>query len=103
MFRHDPKRTGGGQRAAVFAVELVESIAINNQLPLVAARQVEVAHQAIPRIVFIAVARVVHTRPIVAPVPRVVLARITPSSIAPSVACFCWLSVKDARAVCCEG
>ena len=38
VFRHDAKRPDGGQRAAVFAVELVDSVAINDQLPLVAAR-----------------------------------------------------------------
>lgn len=38
VFRHDAKRADGGQRAAVFAVELVDSVAINDQLPLVAAR-----------------------------------------------------------------
>ena len=59
VFRHDAERTDGSQRAAVFAVKLVDSIAVNDQFPLVAARQVEVAHQAVARIVFIPVARVV--------------------------------------------
>ena len=81
VFWHDPKRTDGGQCAAVFAVKLVDSIAVNDQFALVAARQVEVAHQAVARIVFIPVARVVHARPFVAGIPRVVFARITPSSI----------------------
>jgi hypothetical protein len=63
MFWHDPKRTDSGQRTAVFAVKLVDSVAVNDQFPLVATRQVEVAHQAIPRIVFIPFARVVHARP----------------------------------------
>jgi hypothetical protein len=40
VFRHDPKRADGGQRAAVFAVELVNSIAVNDQFPLVGPRQV---------------------------------------------------------------
>lgn len=77
VFRHDAKCTDDSQRAAVFTVELVDSIAINNQLPLIAPRQVEIAHQAFQRIVFIPVARVVHARPFVAAIPRVVFARIT--------------------------
>lgn len=81
VFRHHRERTNGGQRAAIFAVELVDSIALNNQLPLVGARQVEVAHQGFTRIVFITVPRVVHAQPVTAAVPRVVFARITPSRV----------------------
>ena len=40
MVRHEPKRTDGGQCTAVFAVKLVDSIAINDQFPPVTARQV---------------------------------------------------------------
>ncbi len=98
MFWHDPKRTDGGQCTAVFAVKLVDSVAVNDQFPLVAARQVEVAHQAIPSIVFIPVARVVHARPIVAAIPLVVIAGIThgASDTTPFVACvpLFGLSVK---------
>src|SRR5207248_1692892 len=81
VFRYDPKRTDGGQRAAVFAVKLVNSVAVNDQFPLVTSRQIEVAHQAISRIVFIAVARVVHAPPLVLGITGVVPAWIVPSSV----------------------
>jgi hypothetical protein len=80
MFRHDPKRTNGGQRAAVFAVELIHSVAVNDEFTLVTARQVEVAHQGVPRIV-IPVARVVHALPFLAVIPNVVFPWIIPSSV----------------------
>ena len=38
VFRHDTKRTDRGQRAAVFAVKLVDSIAVDDQFALVAPR-----------------------------------------------------------------
>jgi hypothetical protein len=81
VFRHDPERTDGSQRAAVFAVELVDSIAVNDEFPLVTARQVQIAHQAIARSLVITVACVVHARQFVAEIPRIVLARIIPSSV----------------------
>jgi hypothetical protein len=80
-FRDDAKRPDSGQRSAVFAVKLVHSVALNNQLALVAARQVEIAHQGVPRIVLVPVARVVHARPLVGGTTGVVLARIVPSSV----------------------
>ena len=87
--------------------KLVDSVAINDQFALVAARQVEVAHQAVPRIVFIPVARVVHARPFVAAIPRVVFARITPSSIGHrSLRCLraaVWVVREDALAVAARG
>jgi hypothetical protein len=58
VFRHDPKRADGGKSPAVFAVQLVHSVAINNQFALVAARQVDIPHQRFPRIVILAVARI---------------------------------------------
>jgi hypothetical protein len=39
-FRHDAERADGGQRTAVVAIELVDALAVNDQFPLVAARQV---------------------------------------------------------------
>jgi hypothetical protein len=79
VFRHDAKRTDGGQRAAVPAVKLEDSITVSDQFPLVAARQVEVTHQAVTRIVFIPVARST-ALPFIAAIPNVV-SRITPSSV----------------------
>jgi hypothetical protein len=76
VFGHDPKCAHGGERAAVFAVELVDSLAINDQFPLITARQIEIAHQDVTRVVCIPVARVVHARPLVAGIAR--FARITP-------------------------
>ena len=73
VFGHDAKGADGGQRAAVFAVQLVDAVTVNDQLALVAARQVEVAHQAVARIV-VPVAFVVHARAAV--LPLVTVARI---------------------------
>jgi hypothetical protein len=33
VFRHDAERTNGGQSAAVFAVKLIDSVPVNDQLP----------------------------------------------------------------------
>jgi hypothetical protein len=104
-FRHDAERADGSQRAAVFAVKIVDSVAINDQFPLVAARQVEVAHQGVPRIV-IPVARVVHALPFIAAIPNVVLAWIIPSSVRhrSSVRRSCGCVVReDALAVAARG
>jgi hypothetical protein len=81
VFQHDPESADSRERTAVFAVELVDSIAINDQFPLIAARQVQIAHQAIARIVVTTFGCVVHARQVVAESPRVVLARISPSSV----------------------
>ena len=78
---HDPKGANGGQRAAVLAVQFVDSVAVYNQLALLAARQVEIVHQAVARIVVVPVAVVVHARALVAALPLAVVARITPSSV----------------------
>lgn len=61
--------------------KLVDSIAINDQLPLVASRQVEIPHQDVTRVAFIPVARLVHTRPLIATIPGVVFAWITPAGV----------------------
>ena len=81
LFGHDPEGADGGQRAAVLAVQLVDAITINDQLALLAARQVEVVHQAVARIVVVPVTLVVHARPPVVAIPLAVFARITPSSV----------------------
>ena len=70
---HDPKGADGGQRAAVVAVQLVDAVTVHNQLALLAARQVEVAHQAFTRVV-VAVPFVVHA--LAAVLPPVTLARV---------------------------
>jgi hypothetical protein len=38
VFRHDPKRADSGKRPAVFAIQLVHSVAVNDQFALVATR-----------------------------------------------------------------
>jgi hypothetical protein len=59
VFRHDAERADGRQRAAVFAVKLVHSVAVNDQFPLIATRQIKVVHQSVAGIVWNPVARVV--------------------------------------------
>jgi hypothetical protein len=94
VFRHDAKCTDDRKRAAVVAVEFVDSVSVNDQFALIAARYVEVAHYGLTRIVFIPVARIVHARPLITAIPRVVFARITPSSIGhgfpPVLECCCF-------------
>ena len=71
-----------------------DAIAINDQLALVAARQVEVVRQAIARIVVVPVAFVVHARPSVVAVPLAVLAWGTPSAsdiVPPYVGAAVWV------------
>jgi hypothetical protein len=81
VFRHDAKRSDSSQRKAVFAVKLVDSIPFNDQFALVATRQVEVAHQAVARIVVVPVALIVHAGPAGVAISLAVFARITPSSV----------------------
>jgi hypothetical protein len=79
-FGYDSESADGGQRAAVLTIKLVHTVAIDDQLALLAARQVEVVHQSVARIVIVSVALVVHARALVA-IARSVLARIIPSSV----------------------
>jgi hypothetical protein len=39
---HDSERADGSQRTAVLAVQLVQTVAIDNELAFLAARQIEV-------------------------------------------------------------
>jgi hypothetical protein len=63
------------------AVQFVDSVAVYNQLALLAARHVQVVHQAVARILVVPVALVVHARALVTAFPLPVVARITPSSV----------------------
>jgi hypothetical protein len=81
LFGHNTEGADGGQRAAVLAVQLVDTITIYDQLALLASRQVEVVHQAVARIVVVPVTLIVHARPPVIAIPLNVFARITPSSV----------------------
>ena len=78
---HNTEGAHDGEGTTVLTVQLVDATTINNQLALLAARQVEVAHQAVARIVVVPVAFVVHAPPSVVAVPLTVLAWITPSSV----------------------
>jgi hypothetical protein len=78
---NDTEGADRGQCSAVLAVQFVDSVTINDQLALLAARQVEVVHQAVARIVVVAVALLVDARPPVVAIPLAVFARIIPSSV----------------------
>ena len=80
-FGHDTEGPDSGQRAAVLAVQLVSAVAIDDQFALLAARQVDVVHQAVAGVVIIPVALVVHARALIAATALSVLARISPSSV----------------------
>ncbi len=73
VLRHDPEGADGGQRAAVLAVQLVDVVADRDEFAFLAARQVEVPHQALARVV-VAVPVVVHT--LAAVLPSVTVARV---------------------------
>jgi hypothetical protein len=60
VLRHDAEGSNGGQRSAVFAVQLVGPVAVHDQLAFVAARQVEIARQPVTRVVVVSVPVVVH-------------------------------------------
>jgi hypothetical protein len=78
VFGHDTEGTDCGQGPAVLAIQLVDPNAMDHQFTLVAPRQVEVAHQGVPRIVIVPVAFVVHTRPFVVRTALAIFTRITP-------------------------
>jgi hypothetical protein len=44
LFGHDSERAYGGQRTTVLAVQLVDAVAIDNELAFVAPRQIEVVN-----------------------------------------------------------
>jgi hypothetical protein len=75
---NDTKGADRGQCSAVLAVQFVDTVTINDQLAFLPARQVEVAHQAVARIVVVPLALVVHARPFVAAIQLAVFAQITP-------------------------
>lgn len=80
-FRHHAEGADGRQRAAVLVVQLVRAVAIDDQLALVAARQVEVVHKPIARVLIVPVAFVVHARPAVIELAPITVAHIVPSRI----------------------
>jgi hypothetical protein len=73
VLTHDAEGANGGQRAAVLAAQLVDAVTDRDQLALLAARQVEVAHQTLARVV-VAVPFVVHARATI--LPPVTFARV---------------------------
>lgn len=60
VFGRDAEGADDSERTAVFAVQLVYTIAIDDQLSLLAARQIEIAHQTVAWIVVVPVPFVVH-------------------------------------------
>ncbi len=73
VLRYDSKGADSGQRAAVVAVQLVHVVADHDQLALLAARQVEVAHETLTRVI-VAVPFVVHA--LAAAFPSLTVARV---------------------------
>jgi hypothetical protein len=77
----DSERADGRQGTAVFAIQFVDVLAVDHQLARVAARQVQVVHQAVARIV-LAVALVIDAR-----TPIITFAPVIPSGIVHSPSC----------------
>jgi hypothetical protein len=70
---HDTKGANGGQPAIFLAVQLVDAVTDRDKLALLAAGQVEIAHQPLARVV-VAVPFVVHA--CAAVLPPVTVARV---------------------------
>jgi hypothetical protein len=81
VFGHHSERADGGQRTAVLAVQLVDTVPIDDQLTLLAAWQIEVANQSVARVVIVSVPVVVDAGAAIAAIQVVVLARIVPSGV----------------------
>ncbi|MFN2444512.1 MAG: hypothetical protein ABR606_02815 [Vicinamibacterales bacterium] len=62
LFGHDAEGADGGQRAAILAAQLVDTVAIDHKLALLAAREVEVVNQRVASVVIVSVPLVVHAR-----------------------------------------
>jgi hypothetical protein len=75
LFGHHSERANGRQRATVLAIQFVDTVAIDNELSFLAARQIQVVHQRVARIVIVSVPLAVNAGPAVAAIPVVVLAR----------------------------
>jgi hypothetical protein len=82
LLRHDTERANRRKHAAVLAIQLVDSVAVDHQLARVAARQVQVVHQAVARIVFRLVTLVVHAR-----TPILAFSYVIPSRIVHRPSC----------------
>jgi hypothetical protein len=87
LFGYDSERADGGQRTAFLALQLVHTVAIDNELAVLAAWQIEVENQRVAGIVIVSVALAVDSRADVAATPVVVLARIVPSSVRHGPSC----------------
>jgi hypothetical protein len=81
LFGHDSERANGGESAVVLAVQLVDTIASDNELAFLAARQVEILHQKVARIVTVSVPLPVDAGAAIAAIQIVVLTGIVPSSV----------------------
>ena len=83
LFGHDTEGADGGQGTAILAVQFIDSVTIDDQLALLAARQVEVVHQGVAGIRIVPVTLVVHARRFVTMIPVAIFTRIPPSSVRP--------------------
>jgi hypothetical protein len=81
LFGHNSERADGCERAAVLAIQLVDSVAVEDQLAFIAARQVHVAHQSVTPAVIVSVPIVIGAGSFVAAIQITVIARIVASSV----------------------
>ena len=66
LFRHDSERADRCKRPTVLAIQLVHPVAIDHELAVHAVRQIEVAHQAVARVLLVPVPTLVHSRTAIA-------------------------------------
>jgi hypothetical protein len=81
VFGHHSERPDSGESAAVLAVQPVHTVAIDDELAVLAARQVELLNQRVARLVIVSVPLAVDAGAAVAAIPVVGLARIIASSV----------------------
>jgi hypothetical protein len=81
LFGHNSERADGCEGATVLAIQIIDSIAVEDQLAFIAARQVHVAHQSVTRVVIVSVPIDIGAGSFVAAIHVAVIARIVPSSV----------------------
>jgi hypothetical protein len=99
---HDTNGADDSQCSVVLAVQFVDTVTIKDQLALLAARDVEVAHQTVARVVIVPVALVVHAR-----TPIIAFAEVVSSGVVhetlPRADCCCANVREGSRAENCAG
>jgi hypothetical protein len=88
---HNAERADHSECAAVLAIQLVDAVAVDDQFARLTARQVEVVHQPVARVVVGPVALVVHARTAVVAFAWVVPSRVVhkPSCVVLAVVRMC--------------